>query len=159
MSYTTVNQLTTADPASGEIKNGNGYFIPTHSFFYAADIEKVLKQSTVAPLSNLQLVNVKFDRAEGGLPPKPNHERNEITVLALRKTDDEIAATVPGGDFDNRVSDKSKWHNAVAIAWPPYYRKDSTTSLVDAGNPIAGYNGKQFEGSDDYLPGQVLLKS
>ena len=152
MAYTTIPNLTTSDPKSGEIENGSGYYKPGHTFFYWQDIEKVLEQSIGAPIANLKLVNIKFERKDGG----KNHERYEVTGLALRKTDEEIEAL--GGSFNNEVEGKSKWHNKVALAWPVYYREGSTQTLLDSDNPKQEYNGQPFEGHDEYLPGFEIHK-
>lgn len=156
MSYTTIPNLTTKDPASGEIQNGDG-FEKDVTFFYWQDIKKVIEQSPNVPISNLKLVSIRFDREE----PEGeifNHERYEITGLALRKTEEEIGAILQEfGELNNEIEGRSKWHDIVALAWPVYY-KGSTTDLRDSENEKAEYNGQLFLGSEGYIPGRKLNK-
>ncbi len=153
MAYTTVQNLTTKDPKSGEIENGPGFFKPGHTFFYWEDVDLVLKQSPDAPVSNLKLVNIVFERDDDGL----NHYRYEITGLALKKTDPELAAL--DGKFDNTAIGQSKWHDIVALAWPVYYKGGSTETLLDSDNPRSEFNGQRFRGSNDYNPGGPLNRT
>ncbi|HQU58008.1 MAG: hypothetical protein KDD02_11955 [Phaeodactylibacter sp.] len=151
MAYTTVQNLTTIDRFSGEIKNGDGFCKAGHTFFYWEDIEKVIRQSNTAPISNLELVGVRFTRKDGG----ENHDLEFISVLALRKTEEEMKML--NGNFNNEEKDKSQWHNIVALAWPPYYIRGSVETLENdvEGSPFAG---RLFEGSSSYMPGIEIGK-
>lgn len=153
MAHTTIPELTTLDPLSGEIENGPGFFFEDQTFFYWADIAKVLTQSPKAPIENLRKVNVLFQLDDGA----HNHERHEVTGLALRKTEEEIAAL--NGNFNNAVLGQSKWHNIVALAWPVYYKEGSTQTFVDSENEKTDYNGMLFSGSSQYNPGQKLSRT
>ena len=138
MAYTTIDHLDTLGLAAGEIEKGAGFFKPGHSFFYIEDINKVLEQAQDEPISNLQIVNITFHRDD----QEGNHDRHEVTGLALKRT-----ALGPNGE---------KWHNNVALAWPPYYKRASTESLKDT-NPVdADYLNMPFQGADNYNPGQIL---
>ncbi|MFT5166396.1 MAG: hypothetical protein ACI8P3_001627 [Saprospiraceae bacterium] len=148
MSFTRITQLTTDDPTSGEISIGPVSIVPLHTFFYWEDIAVVLAQDPDAKISSLQLQQVKFERNDGA-----NHNQFEVPVLALRKTEGEIHDL--NGDINNTEEGKSHWHSAVAISWPPYYRR-GTTDLLDNTNP--GFINDRFEGDDDYRAGFPLNK-
>lgn len=154
MAYTTIPNLETEDPKSGEIEKGSGYYVDDHTFFYWQDIEQVIRQSPNAPMSNLQRVNIHFERTDGS----KNHDRKFITGLALRKTKEEIDAL--NGSFDNTDEEgtQSKWYPKVALAWPVYY-KGGTTDILDFDNDVQEHNGLPFQGSADYVPGELLEKT
>ena len=139
MAYTTIDELDTSGIADGEIEKGAGFFKPGHSFFYIEDINKVLQQAPNEPISNLKVVNIVFFRND----QEGNHDRHEVTGLALKRT---------------TPSNGKNWYDNVALAWPPYYRRESTESLKDT-NPVdSDYLNMPFQGADNYIPGNELQK-
>lgn len=157
MAITKITELTTLQPESGDIENGKGLFIEGHTTFYWEDIKMVLDQNPAAPISNLEFVNVVFEREED-LKPKEvpgNHDIFEVSVLALRKPTKVIEEM--NGEFDNRVAGGSKYYDIVALAWPPYYRRKSRdlSALPDSGSR---YVNELYLGDDNYAPESFLNK-
>ncbi len=148
MSYTTISQLDTTGLEPGEIEKGEGYYREGFTFFYYDDIKKILEQEGVGEvkLKNLRLVNIVFEREND---EEINHERSEICGLALRKPQEMI---------DQQDPSESKWFDIIALPWPVYYKRDTTTA-VDEDNKIQKYIGKPFDGSLDFHPGTFLSNS
>jgi hypothetical protein len=147
MSFTDISQLK-KNAENGSIVNGKGLFKKGHTFFYAEDIQKVLAQAKDAPeikLSQLQIVNVIFEKNHGA----GNHDRHDITVLALAKT-------VPEFDPNDNITNNPGWYDKVALPWPPYYDPEST-ALADEEEDSA-FPGEPFSGHPDYKPGIEIHK-
>ncbi|MCB0549726.1 MAG: hypothetical protein KDD19_19295 [Phaeodactylibacter sp.] len=147
MAFTTITELTLHEE-TGSIENGKGFLFEGNSFFYAADIKKVLEQAKNAPeakLSQLCIINVKFEKNDD----EKNHNRHDVTGLALAKSELQY-------DGENKIIN-TDWYEVVALAWPPYYIKGSVQTLED-NEPDSAFRGFLFEGSDEYVPGLQPLK-
>jgi len=136
MSYTTLEQLTKS-PTKRTIESGTARFYKGHTFFYAEDIMMVLNQRINGERCQLQLVDVVFEREDAG----NNHNIHNVVGLALEEVDDE--------------GNHTKWHDKVAVAWPPYYQPRTSVLFDDNTGP---FEGDRFEGSEDYIPGNELHK-
>lgn len=136
MSYTTLEQITGL-PIRRTIETGEAKFHKGHTFFYAEDIMVVLNQRINGERCQLQLVDVVFEREDGG----KNHNIQNVVGLALEEVDEE------GNHVD--------WYEKVAVAWPPYYQPRTSALFDEREGP---FNGKRFEGSEDYIPGNELHK-
>lgn len=144
MAYTTISQLT--PNGDGSIVYGGTFFHKDVAFFYLKDIQMVLEQGgSDAKLSQLCIINIKFEKNDG---PR-NHNREMVTGLALARSE-------PQFDGAGKIIN-TDWHEKVALAWPPYYIKDSVTTLEND-DPSSEFFGHLFEGSDEYVPGFLPIK-
>lgn len=144
MAYTTISELTLN--GDGSIVFDGAFFQQDVAFFYLKDIQKVLQQGgSDAKLSQLCIINIKFEKNDG----PGNHNRHDVTGLALAKSELRFDGA---GKIIN-----TDWHETVALAWPPYYIKDSVTTLEND-DSLSEFFGHLFEGSSEYIPGLLPLK-
>lgn len=146
MSFTDISQLT-KHPDNGSIVNGEGFYEPGHTFFYAEDIKKVLAQAAADPevkLSQLQLIDVKFEKNHG----EGNQNIHNIKVLALAKKEIKV-------DEEGNITN-TEWYPKVALPWAPYYDPETTT--LENNDPDSEFFGRRFSGHPDYKPGLEIHK-
>ena len=150
MSFVKTSELTLT--ADGNIDHGEGVgiYYPDRTFFYAEDIKVVLAQDPSATLAQLKIISVVFERSDAevkGGELVGNHNIHKVTGLALQKSESNV---VDGSEVPS-------WHPLVALAWPPYYIRNSVEGLED---DFAGseFQGERFRGSDNYKTGLPIFR-